>query len=564
MILKSFGSKLQIAQIGCIVMLAAFFSGCKEKELPDLKGRYQGSQLSGQADTQVVAQLPDFIEVNKKKILRFRVYPTLGSARGIGYQITAASDKLVLLSAPSLSSSELQLAKSGNCATGKNGSEDVRLCWATGKLDLEMGSGRLLSFALHIKRDDSLPPFDERTGPGRAYTLDELLGRAKFQNYAVAQEAERVFQAKENIKAARGNLLPKLSLRAVVGIFTGDYLSVVGNALPFLFPSNWFKWKASKEIFQAERKSFASLRGNQMNSVEGLYYLIYRDQAVAAELDRHVAWMRRTQDNLRQEEQVGTVPTGSADYYGTSITLLERDQTNLNALIRSEYAELSQAVALPPLNGISALSGLDLPELDQVQPIRAEDFYRDAQLKSYEIKALGFLEKAASYLTTDVFFQFLNPEGDGAIGFGTANQFRVGKSQQRELQKRIDEMYSLVEKKSLDATTEFNTALQSYQIAKNGLQAIQRRLDWLMQRHLTGDSSMDETEFLDQLADLQFKVMGLTADKLSAVQSWLLARAKVQRLLLNGFYQKLEDALPQDQEELQRFGNQPGAPAAIM
>ena len=58
-----------------------------------------------------------------------------------------------------------------------------------------------------------------------------------------------------------------------------------------------------------------------------------------AEVDRHIAWMTRTQENLKNEEAVGTVPTGSADYYGTSIAALERDRTNLDVLVRNEYAE---------------------------------------------------------------------------------------------------------------------------------------------------------------------------------------------------------------------------------
>ena len=95
----------------------------------------------------------------------------------------------------------------------------------------------------------------------------KLLSRAKFLSYSVSSEAERVFQARENIKVARGNLLPKLSLRAVVGAFTGDYLSVVSSALPFIFPNNWYRLDEANSLFLAERNLFASLRGNEMNFV---------------------------------------------------------------------------------------------------------------------------------------------------------------------------------------------------------------------------------------------------------------------------------------------------------
>jgi hypothetical protein len=549
------------AKLICLLAATAVLSSCNDKELPDLKGRYQGKQAAATEVAQVVAELPAFASVNKTKILRFRVYQTLGSATGAEYTLTVLNEKSIRLTTPPVAgipAMDQLLTKAGSCATAIGPRrESFTLCWSKGKLDLEVksdGASQPL-LALHIQRDNTLPPLDNRVGAGQPYTLDELVGRARFLNYAVSQEAERVYQARENIKVARGNLLPKLNVKAIVGIFTGDYVSAVGTFLPFLFPSNWYRFAASKALFEAERKSFASLRGNEMSAVEHIFYLVQRDQAVPKLVDQHVTWMRQTQQALAKEEEVGLLPTGTADYFGTTVRALEQDRTRMAALIRTQYGDLAHSVALPPMNGIAGLGTVEFPPLDSEAPIRGEDFFREAQSRSFEVRAINALVKAAKYLEGEVIFSFLDPEGSGGIGFGTPAALRVSKSRQAELMKKGDELYSLIEQKSAQIAIEYNTSIESYQITSSGLRSVQRRLDWLMKRHLTGDGTLDDNEFVDSLIDLQFKILELKAEQLSSSQTWLAARSKLDRVLLRGFYRDLEGAVPEDPEKIGKVEN---------
>ncbi len=538
-----------------VLFLSVFLFSCKgEAGLPELEGRYQGQQVLASGERiQVVAQIPDYVSVDQAKVLRFKTYPTLGSATGSEFRIAIINEKNIRLRLPGLPDSEIALSKvstKDDCAAGAVSGQSVRLCWAKGKLDVEVQGGSEVS-TLNLVRDDSLPPLPGKEGSGK-YTLDELVGRARFLNYTVSQEAERVFQAKENIKVARGNLLPSLNIKTVLGLVAGDYIGAIGKLLPFLFPSNWFKWKAQKDLFEAEKKSFASLRGNEMNSVEGLYYSIYRDQAVVRVLNQHIEWMRKTQANLAKEEEVGTLPTGTAEYFGATIAMLEQDQIAIDKLVKNEYAELAQAVALPPLNGISELAPLSIPDLSSVKPIHAGDFFREVQEKSYEIKTLNALLKASKSLTKDVIFGFLDPEGVG-LGFGTASSIRVSKSREHEVKKKIDETYSLMELVSAEVASEYNAALSTYGVARKGLTTVEKRLSWLMKRHLNGDPSLDQQDFIDQLIDLQLRILDFSADQWTGLQAYLMARSKLERLRLQGFYQDLEGSIPEDPEKLKEY-----------
>jgi len=58
------------------------------------------------------------------------------------------------------------------------------------------------------------------------------------------------------------------------------FVSSVGNLVPFIFPSNWFQFKEAKELNAAEKLSYASLRGNVVNGVEGLLYIHVRNTAL--------------------------------------------------------------------------------------------------------------------------------------------------------------------------------------------------------------------------------------------------------------------------------------------
>jgi hypothetical protein len=530
-----------------VVSLISVLSACNDRDIPQLKGRYQGFSTTGSVQTQVIAQIPEFTTQGKTKIVIFKIYPTLASAAGEQYSLTVFEKGEIELRAPQIPSGSVRLHLNNNCATGSLASQEISTCWEPGKLRLTINETANLdkSTTVDLTLDESLPPM----AMSRSYSLDELVGRAKFINYSVSQEAERLFQAKKNIGVARGNLLPKLSLKALIGVATGDYLSAVGTVLPFLFPGNWYKWEASKDLYQAEKSSFASLRGNEMNMVEGLYYLVLRDQVVLEQLKAHIAWLKQIQATMLRSEQVGTLPSGTADYFGTSIASLERDRIGFESLVKIQYGQLAQATALPVIGGISSLAPVAFSDLSKVSPLDPSVFYKTAQDKSYEVKSLGFLLQAAKHSQQESYYDFFNLEGTNGLGFGTPYQIQVSQSQQSEINKKTNETMSLIELQSAMVASDFNSALESYQLALAGKSTTEKRLNWLMSRLLQGDGAIDVEEFVNQLTDLQFKRIGFIADQATSIQMWLMASAKLNRLLLAGYYSDLEAAIPEEPKE---------------
>ncbi|MDD4975887.1 MAG: TolC family protein [Bacteriovorax sp.] len=536
-----------------ILALIFILASCKDGNLPNLKGRYLGFMTIGTVKTQVVAQVPDFKKETKVRTLTFKIYSTLASAVGNQYTFTILDKETIELKSSQIYTGSANLNLDKNCVKGTVAPQAISACWEQDKFTLSINDklNPEKSILINLNLDNNLAPLEAN----KILSVDEIVGRAKFNNYSVTEDSERVFQAQKNIGVARGNLLPKLSLKSLIGLATGDYVSAVGTVLPFLFPTNWYKWEASKDLYQAEKTSFASLRGNEMNMVEGLYYVILRDQQVLERLKKHITWMKQIQDTIKQSEKVGTATQGTADYFGLSIGVLEKDKINFEALIKIQYAQLAQASALSPINGIGGLMAVAVPDLSVVEALDPASFFKEAQAKSYELKSLGFLLKAAKTSQKEIYFNFFDLDGNSGIGFGTRSQILVSKSQQEEINKKAEETKSLIELQSSLVANEYNQALDSYQLAQSNKNSATKRMNWLISRLLQGDGSIDSEEFVNELTDIQNRIIEFTADEATSTQMWLMAKSKLNRLMLVGYYSDLEAALPDEPIVKSRFGN---------
>jgi hypothetical protein len=200
------------------------------------------------------------------------------------------------------------------------------------------------------------------TDAAKEFTLDELVTKTKSQNYIVQQEAEKVFQSRKQVRMALANLLPHIRMGSILGVaFTGpaSLYSAVGDLLPFLFPSNWFRKASTERLYEAEKMSFASLRGNEIFEVESLYDSTSRDLQLANMIDQHLLWLNQVTDRFKAEEIAGTLPNGSADYFQLNVLKLKEDRSNLNEILSTERQAMlfAAAIDLPSTTDATFLDG---------------------------------------------------------------------------------------------------------------------------------------------------------------------------------------------------------------
>ena len=116
--------------------------------------------------------------------------------------------------------------------------------------------------------------------------LEDVAKKVSNDNFLVIENAERVYQKKENIKFSRANLLPKLNiwnLLKLPAVFV-DPLAVgdiIQDFAPFLVPSNWFKVAQSKHLYKARKEQYRALWANEVNTAKLLFVSVYRDEVFA-------------------------------------------------------------------------------------------------------------------------------------------------------------------------------------------------------------------------------------------------------------------------------------------
>lgn len=540
----------------CVLLAtsAVILSAC-DPEPPNLKGRYVGARVFvGQEPRQIIAEVPAIKKENDNYRFDFEIVETLATAKREPIAVRFNGDgKTVFLSAPILGSllgaPGISLQVDKECASGSLDEKALQMCWANSRIDIELRSRSQVIAQIYLQKDDTLPAAPG-TDEDHPYTIDELMGRAKFQSYSVNQEAERVFQAKDNVKVAVGNLLPHFNMRDLLSVVSGGgplgLVETVGDLLPFLFPSNWYKWDEAKELYSAAKKSFASLRGNEMNYVENIFYVIHRDQTVFDYIKDHLARTQDLYEMIVKRERFGQMPQGSADRFLLSMVSIEQDVEQFSLLLNQELSALSHSVALPPASGVKKLAQIEIPDLTNAKPIDAKAIDPVAKAVSLELKTLDFLIAASKNARGEQAFGFLDPNSSSSIGFGYAATLRIGKSRTKEIEIKKTETISLIEKKVLDVVSEYNNTLSFYRLSERGYQTSLKRLDVLYQRLRLGDDSISEETFVQELVEASQYALKYSSTRASAIYAYLIAISKVNRLVLQGFYSDLELVIPSE------------------
>lgn len=522
-------------------------------------GRYQGKFVKSNIIKEVIAEFSLQKTSRTEESAKIELVEVKGSSRPhyillrfkkTSYRAGLFGSKLkytgLTLSSPLLGSKEHSLTIKDDCGQD----ESVKMCFGPTQIKLTYVAQEEGNIEIILTKGDQLSPLAEGPGEDQKFSLDEFMGRAKYANYSVQQEAQRVFQARQRIRVSIGNLLPRFNLGILLNYATGGPLGLVdsiGNLLPFIFPSNWFNWKESKRLYQAERKSFASLRGNEMNGVEGLFYLIQRDSQVLKILGQYITWLEKIHAGILKEEEARVLPIGSAKFFENTISLIEQDYVTLSTLIDDELKIMAQSIGLRPLESIKGPDDLkftQLPDLTNIPKIDPKSFASLAQERSFEIASLKQLIEASRYGNRSRLFSFLNPSSGGSIGFGTPATIAIGRSQIVEIQKRMEETFGLIEVKSVEAANQHNKTIDLYRLTQKTINSKKARFEQLVQRHLIGDPFLNEFDYLEELSELSREMIEAESQKLTSIHSHLIAKGKIDRLLLQGFYSNLEGVTP--------------------
>ncbi|HAR41489.1 MAG TPA: hypothetical protein DCS07_02475, partial [Bdellovibrionales bacterium] len=215
-------------------------------------------------------------------------------------------------------------------------------------------------------------------------------------NLSIQESLLRLHDAKDQINIARGNLLPYLNLG---GLITSSgsptfLLSSVQYLLPFLIPSNWFDYRAQKNLFEAEILSYRILQLNAYSSALSMYYTVLADQQYQNIYIEQAEDLRKVYETRRSQYVAGTISVEDLLQAQSQGLMAQIRASQMRALQKQEIAALRAALGLPLSTEIWIdSSAMPLSEWETGRSISdvAEEAFRLAP----EQIQITWLEKAA-------------------------------------------------------------------------------------------------------------------------------------------------------------------------
>lgn len=380
-------------------------------------------------------------------------------------------------------------------------------------------------------------------------SLKDVSEKVRSNNYRVLENALRVYQAKESIAVARGNLLPRLNFWKIVMI-PFDPLSAIGlieDIAPFLVPANWFYLEEQKLFYLATQESYRALWANELMTAKSLYFHVLQDQSLL----QHILENKKVFETLlviaKSRITLGGVGQEEARDLEVKILSLEQDQRELHVLILEELYQLSYLMGYPSQVDIT-LESLNLPAMENFEFLKYSDFeFRTVDI-SPEIREFNHLIEVSDWVKKEATFSFLGSSNmsrgvaggifDGlpiqpGLGFGTFSSQEIIKAQKDILRIQKKGVEETLKRQLKNVINIYNLDLENYKSLKTQVVLTKTTLDQLYERLKLGkdvgvadliQASQDTIQADSNFFTLQYQFLN-NEDKLS-------------RLIFHGDYDK--------------------------
>lgn len=231
-------------------------------------------------------------------------------------------------------------------------------------------------------------------------TLADVVKKVSTENYLVYGNALRVYEAKEAIKVARGNLLPKLNLWKIAKIVI-DPTSVldlfVEDIAPFAVAGNWFRLDETKILYLAEQEAYRALWANEVMTAKSLYIHLLLDQSLLEHIEQSAKELEELLVIVQSRELLGGANQGASRDIEVRLLALQEDRRSLEVLINEEESLLSYMMGFPAETEVKP-APISMPDFSALEPLDYGDFLFRTLDSSPELRQYNHFIKAADYV----------------------------------------------------------------------------------------------------------------------------------------------------------------------
>lgn len=368
------------------------------------------------------------------------------------------------------------------------------------------------------------------------YSLNDLFQKVISDSYESRIASEKLYQSQQEVKLFRSGLYPSLSLATVVSFIANPLFSVstIGSLVPFVFPTNWFRFDNKKATYQAEVMGFKSLVANQMSLAEDLYHQILRDRHALETLKTIGKSLDERRQIVAQNVELGHAPDTDLFEFEDLFYKNKTDIGKLEQGLTTQYAILSRGIGLSPRDGITELvdSTATQPDLSKLKPLDPENLMAAALSGSLELRQTIMLENAAASNINAESFSFINPGEWVSLSSGVFHRVKIAKSALKSAILLRESTQNSVEVQVINLCSTYNQLLeQSRDLAKN-IENRQKVYDRVEVAYQAGTASaLQVRAVLEGMMQLQIEKTNLQA-------AFAIVNGKINRLLWQKDYLK--------------------------
>lgn len=375
--------------------------------------------------------------------------------------------------------------------------------------------------------------------PGGRFTLAEIHKRVREASYENRLAAEKLYQAREEVKLVRSRLVPSITLGSVVNAAQGGLnlngpmaiANTIGNLVPFIFPSAWYDLSAQKAFYQAQVLSYKSLIANQMNLVSDMYHEILRDQLVLGRLRVERGRLTDARAVVAEMVAMGLAPESDLLEFDDMIAQNDNSQSQARHLVNSQIAILSKGIGLSAREGIRSLETVALPASSSFSKIDSNKLVAGALAASLELQEILYLEREATQKKSSTTWSFLNPAGWIGFNIGIFHEVSIAGSRIREVRLLREQAEQQIIEQVVTVASLHNRLVEQNQILDRQIAKRLESLATIRERYALGGASILEVRAASE------SLLRLEAEKTEAETAHALVRGKIDRLLMRGPYQ---------------------------
>jgi outer membrane protein TolC len=258
--------------------------------------------------------------------------------------------------------------------------------------------------------------------------LDQIKQEVLSDNIEIKIQYEKYYQAQKNIGVALGNFLPRISFNLFV--FNTTY-GLLQGVVPT--PSNWFLYKASKDLATAEKYNTVSVKLNILDGLTKNYIQVKKNQTALAILDSKLEIEKAYRDSLAELVVLGE---GNEGEYQTAARRVARVQQDI-LLIESLNLKLKESIMIAlDRDPREELTLANLPVVSENIPATVDEAQSIAINNASENMVNFYLYQAALDMTSSARWSFISFDG---IGFGYPSTLAIEKSKARVIKLRMDQ-----------------------------------------------------------------------------------------------------------------------------